>query len=123
MNEREEIGPARQSSHDRATASDSRRCRILVSAYLFSPVQGSEQGVGWNICSRLAAYHDVTVLTRSWTEELWPGDQEHRKQAERFMRDHAPISGLSVRFVDSPPLSQLLQPHPHVSLRSPLFFQ
>jgi glycosyltransferase involved in cell wall biosynthesis len=123
MNEREEIGPARQSSHDGATASDSRRRRILVSAYLFSPVMGSEQGVGWNICSRLAAYHDVTVLTRSWNEELWAGDKKHRGDAERFMQDRGPIPGLTIQFVDSPPLSRLLQPHPQVSLRSPFHFQ
>src|ERR1041384_6458025 len=54
------------------------RRRVLVSAYAFSPVMGSEPGVGWNICSRLAAIHDVTVLTRSWNEKLWPEDEEHR---------------------------------------------
>src|SRR4030081_2882645 len=112
MNEREESGPARQSSYDRATAADSRRRRILVSAYLFSPVMGAEQGVGWNICSRLSAYHDVTVLTRSWNEELWAGDEKHRGDAERFMQDRGPIPGLTIQFVDSPPLSRLLTPHP-----------
>ena len=77
-----------------------RRRRILVSAYLFSPVMGSEQGVGWNICSRLAAYHDVTVLTRSWNEELWAGDEKHREDAERFMQDRGPIPGLTIQFVE-----------------------
>jgi len=124
----DEIRPARQSSHGLSsyglsTGAHDRRRRILVSAYLFSPVMGSEQGVGWNICSRLSAYHDVTVLTRSWNEKLWPGDEKHREDAERFMRERAPIPGLTIKFVDSPALSRLLQPRPHVSLRSPFHFQ
>jgi glycosyltransferase involved in cell wall biosynthesis len=123
MNEVKEIGSAKQSSSDLPTGADNRRRRIIVSAYLFSPVRGSEEGIGWNICSRLAAYHDVTVLTRSWNEKMWSEDEQHREEAERFMRDNGPIPGLTIHFVDSPPLSRLLQPHQHVSLRSPFYFQ
>src|SRR5689334_9250362 len=100
-----------------------RRARILVSAYALSPVLGSEPGAGWNICMRLAAYHDVTVLARSWTETLWPQDVRHREEAELFMAREGPFPGLTIHFVRSPPLSRLLQPHPLVSLRSPLYFQ
>jgi glycosyltransferase involved in cell wall biosynthesis len=102
---------------------DRQRRRILVSAYAFSPVLGSEPGVGWNICSRLAAYHDVTVLARSWNEALWPQDVRHREDVERFMRAEGPFPGLTIHFVASPALSRLLQPHPLVSLRSPFYFQ
>ena len=100
-----------------------RRRRILVSAYALSPVLGSEPGVGWNFCSRLAAYHDVTVLARSWNEALWPEDARHREEAERFIKVEGPFPGLTIHFVASPPLSRLLQPHPLVSLRSPFYFQ
>ena len=99
------------------------RRRILVSAYALSPVLGSEPGAGWNICSRLAAYHDVTVLARSWDEALWPQDTPHREEVERFMRASGPTPGLTIHFVASPPLSRLLQPQPLVSLRSPFYFQ
>ena len=99
------------------------RRRILVSSYALSPVLGSEPGAGWNICSRLAAYHDVTVLARSWDEALWPQDAHHREEVERFMRASGPIPGLTIHFVASPPLSRLLQPQPLVSLRSPFYFQ
>jgi glycosyltransferase involved in cell wall biosynthesis len=111
------------SSACRAADSAIQRRRILVSAYAFSPVMGSEPGIGWNVCSRLAAYHDVTVLARSWNEALWPQDEPHREEAERFMRDNGLIPGLTVHFVESPPLSRLLQRRPLVTLRSPLFFQ
>jgi glycosyltransferase involved in cell wall biosynthesis len=100
-----------------------RRRRILVSAYALSPVLGSESGIGWNICSRLAAYHDVTVLARSWNETLWPDDARHREEAERFMRAEGPFPGLAIHFIPSPLLSRLLQPRPLVSLRSPFYFQ
>lgn len=83
---------------------------------------GSEPGVGWNICSRLSAIHDVTVLTRSWNEKLWPEDEQHRQEAEQFMREAGPMPGLTIKFVDSPLLSRLFQRRPLVSLHSPLFF-
>lgn len=108
-------------SYASGTSAKQRR-RILVSAYAFSPVLGSEPGVGWNICSRLAAYHDVTVLTRSWNERLWSEDEQHKEEAEQFMRNMGPIPGLTIKFVDSPPLSRLFQMRPLVSLRSPFHF-
>jgi glycosyltransferase involved in cell wall biosynthesis len=123
MSELDQLAVAKGLSAGRKSGNGIRRRRILVSAYAFSPVLGSEPGIGWNVCSRLAAYHDVTVLTRSWNEALWPQDEAHREEAKRFMRENGPIPGLTVHFVDSPPLSRLFQPRPLVSLRSPLFFQ
>jgi len=122
MNQSRKLGSVSQTSHGWRDEGTPRR-RILISAYHFSPVQGSEEGVGWNICSRLAAHHDVTVLTRSWSEQLWPDHQKQSREAEQYMRENGPVSGLSIHFVDSPALSRLLQPHPHVSLRSPFYFQ
>ena len=121
--ETQNAGYARQPGSNLLTRAGNRRRRILVSAYALSPVMGSEPGMGWNICSRLAAYHDVTVLTRSWNENLWPQDERHREEAERFMRDIGQIPGLKIHFVRSPLMSRLLQTRPLVSLRSPFFFQ
>lgn len=38
------------------------RLNILVVAHEFSPTQGSECAVGWNIVNNLIEFHDVTVL-------------------------------------------------------------
>jgi glycosyltransferase involved in cell wall biosynthesis len=70
------------------------RLRILLSAFAFAPNRGSEAGVGWNVATRLAQHHDVTVLC---------GDLGGRRPAERelaeYFRIHAPIPGLTIQYV------------------------
>jgi glycosyltransferase involved in cell wall biosynthesis len=46
------------------------KLRVLVSAFACSPLRGSEPGIGWNIVSRLAQYHDVTVLVGDLRDDL-----------------------------------------------------
>ncbi len=87
------------------------RKRVLVSAFSFSPYHGSEPGIGWNIVSRLAAYHNVTALCHPWS----------RREYERYVEDHGPIPGLSICFVAPPRLSRWFQ-RAHVSLATPLYF-
>jgi glycosyltransferase involved in cell wall biosynthesis len=40
--------------------------KILLSAFAFSPIWGSEPGIGWNFALQLARLHDVTVLTHGY---------------------------------------------------------
>lgn len=40
--------------------------KILLSAFAFSPLLGSECGVGWHWALALARKHQVTVLTHAW---------------------------------------------------------
>ncbi len=70
-----------------------RRRRVLVSAIAVSPARGSEAGIGWNIGSRLAKYHDVTLLCIPGT--AYP----HRKEIEDYFARHGPIPGLTMLFV------------------------
>ena len=83
------------------------RRRILVSAYAISPLRGSEPGIGWNVCTRLAQHHDVTVLCAPNV----PGSITDRfgDNCETYFRQHGRIDGLSLHFVESPPLARLFQ--------------
>ncbi|HTW94907.1 MAG TPA: glycosyltransferase family 4 protein [Tepidisphaeraceae bacterium] len=79
-------------------------------------MRGSEPGIGWNICSRLANFHDVTVLSSPGV-----GDEDNRGEYEQFVRQHGAIAGLDIHFVHMPPLSRWFQ-RPHVSFAAPLYF-
>ena len=72
----------------------SERRRVLVSAFAFSPYHGSESGIGWNVVTRLAAYHDVTVLVGDLRE-----DQQTKWELDQWLAENGQISGLTVRHV------------------------
>lgn len=38
--------------------------KVLMSAFAFSPIRGSEPGVGWNWAKEMSKYNEVWVLTR-----------------------------------------------------------
>lgn len=93
-----------------------RRQRVLVSAFACSPARGSEPGIGWNIVSRLAAYHDVTVLCcPKLTHE------NYQSEIEEFLQKHGPIPGLTIHYVPPPLLSRLFQ-RPLISFSASLYF-
>ena len=89
---------------------------MLVSAFAFSPARGSEPGIGWNVGSRLAAFHDVTILC---CPKL--GDEDYRREVEEHLRKTGPIPGLEVQYVEPPLLSRLFQ-RPLISFATPLYF-
>jgi glycosyltransferase involved in cell wall biosynthesis len=92
------------------------RRRILIGAFALSPVRGSEPGIGWNLCSRLAGHHDVTALCT-------PGvaDEDNEGEYNQYILKHGPVPGLTVHFVPMPRLSRWLQ-RPHVTLTAPFYF-
>lgn len=92
------------------------RRRLLVSVFAFSPVRGSEPGIGWNIASRLAAYHDVTILC---CPKL--GNENYRQELEEYLKKHGPVSGMEVCYIEPPLLSRLFQ-KPLISFATPLYF-
>ena len=66
------------------------RKRILLSAFAMSPCRGSEPAVGWNVAMRLAAVHDVTVLTSTEGE-----GEGYREETLRHLEAN-PVPGLTI---------------------------
>ena len=84
------------------TAVPSGRARVLVSAYTISPKRGSEPAGGWQVITRLAAFHDVTVLTSPNVEGT-----DYRGETLDYL-ERNPIPGLKLVYVDPPPLARKL---------------
>jgi glycosyltransferase involved in cell wall biosynthesis len=73
----------------------SKRRRVLVSAIAVSPIRGSEPGIGWNVGTRLAKYHDVTLMCITKTH-----DDPHREEIEAYFQQHGPIPGLEMLYIE-----------------------
>ena len=86
------------------------RRRIVIGAYAVSPNYGSECGVGWNIVSRLGAYHDVVVLCSPVIYDFYGfgKNKNLRQEIESFAAHNGLPDGLQFVFVDPPVLSRLL---------------
>ena len=70
------------------------RLRVLVSAFACSPFRGSEPGIGWNIVTRLANHHDVTVLVGDLRK-----DCVCKKELDKWLARNGPIPHLSFHHV------------------------
>jgi glycosyltransferase involved in cell wall biosynthesis len=92
------------------------RLRVLVSAYAVSPVRGSEPGLGWNLVSRLANYHDITVLCAPNVPGL--ASQNFRAEIAQYERDNGPVPGLTIHFVEPPLLSRWFQRESRIRRRT-----
>jgi len=89
--------------HAAATSNESpERLRVLVSAYTISPVRGSEPAGAWQVIIRLAAHHDLTVLTSPNCEGA-----DYRTETLTYLRQH-PIPGLKLHYVEPPYLAKKL---------------
>src|SRR6187401_2067037 len=98
-----------------APAAPMKRRRVLISAIAVSPYHGSEAGIGWNIGTRVAKYHDVTRM--SMAGEPYP----HRERIEKFFRENGPIPGLTMLYVEPTKLYRFLD-RPGGSLLKPFFY-
>ena len=79
------------------------RLRVLLSAFAIAPNRGSEAGVGWNVATRLAQHHDVTVIC---------GDLSGRRRTESELAEHfllsGQIPGLTILYVPPSRLTQVM---------------
>ena len=88
------------------------RLRVLVSAFGLSPIRGSEAAIAWQHVSRLAAYHDVVALCT-------PGVHgEIREECAKYFEKNGPVPGLTIEFVEPPPLSRFLERNSSSILRA-----
>ncbi len=80
-----------------------KRLKVLIIAHEFSPNQGSECAEGWNLVTRIAKYHDVTVLYASGSQF---SNNNYINAVNDFYRLNGPISGLKLINVDQPNLTK-----------------
>lgn len=82
-----------------------KRLSVLIVAHEFSPEQGSECAEGWNIVTRLAQFHDVTVLYASGSQFK---HQSYAQAVDRYFKTNSPIPGLVLRNIDQPPITKFI---------------
>lgn len=81
------------------------RLKILISAHEFSPVQGSECAEGWNIVTRLAKYHDITVLYASGSQFK---SNSYIQAINNYFNSNNHIAGLSLTNIDQPGITKFI---------------
>ena len=82
-----------------------RRLKVLIVAHEFSPISGSECAVGWNIVTRLAAYHDLTVLYASGSQSR---PNSYVKAVNEYFSEYSRIPGLTLINIDQPAVTRFV---------------
>lgn len=98
---RTESADARETPAVRAQAG---RPRVLVSAFIISPVRGSEAAMGWQLLTRLATRFDVHALTCPRIV-----GENYQQETERWIAERGPVPGLTFHYVQPTWLSWLVQ--------------
>lgn len=96
---------------------DTKRKRVLVSAFAFSPYQGSEGGIGWNIVTRLARHHDITVICGDLKVDL-PG----KAALSEWFRTNDKIQGLEIIHLPPDPQMVFWEKVHHIPGLWPLYY-
>ena len=81
------------------------RLKILIVAHEFSPEQGSECAEGWNLVTRIAKFHDVTVIYAS-SDQF--GNNSYVDAVKNYLQVSSPIPGLTFVNIDQPRLTKFL---------------
>jgi len=79
------------------------RLKILIVAHEFSPSQGSECAVGWNLVTRLCKYHDITVL---YARRNQFNTSDYESSVNRYLEANGKISDLNLIPVDQPEITK-----------------
>lgn len=84
------------------------RLKALVIAHELSPVRGSECAEGWNIVTRLAKHHDVTVLYASGGQDEPSPYNSYYREVNTYLKENGPIDGLTFVNLDQPPMTKFI---------------
>lgn len=79
------------------------RKRVLIIAHEFSPYQGSECAEGWNLVTRLAGYHDVTVAMASGSHF---NPKSYKEAIDSYLKTKGEIPGLDFLVIERPESSK-----------------
>lgn len=82
--------------------------RILLCAHEFSPAQGSECALGWNVAREMAKLHDVLVLSAPGSQISQPTGSAYADAWSNYCRDKGKPENLDVIFLPYTGLSLLL---------------
>ena len=80
------------------------RLKVLISAHELSPLLGSECSSGWNVITRLARHHDLTVIYANTNQFRTNNYKEH---IENYISDNK-IVGLEFIAVPQPRISKVI---------------
>lgn len=81
------------------------RLNVLVVAHELSPIKGSECAEGWNIVTRLAKYHNVTVIYASGSQF---GKNSYVDAVNDFIQTNGSVKGLTFVNIDRPRVTRIL---------------
>jgi len=84
---------------------NNQRLKVLIIAHEFAPTRGSECAVGWNIVTRLAKYHNVTVLYASGSQE---SPNSYVELINNYIASHGAIEGLNLVNIDQPHITKFI---------------
>lgn len=82
---------------------NNRRLNVLIVAKELSPVKGSENAIGWNIVTRLSAYHDLTVMYASGSQF---NPRSYVDTLNKYFLTHPPLPGMIFVNIDYPKASR-----------------
>lgn len=80
-----------------------KRLKVILTAHEVSPLLGSECSSGWNIITRLGAYHDITVL---YAETNQFGTNSYKQQIEEYILKSGIIPGIHFLPISQPKITK-----------------
>src|SRR6185437_7323786 len=82
------------------------RLKVLIIAHELSPKNGSECGEGWNIVTRLAKFHDITVLYANGSQH--GNNDSYKDSINNYLLSVGPISGLTFINIEQPRKTKII---------------